>query len=415
MVCVGESPIVTCEDARTVRKLARSAGEVRTAGSQRMIRHALQALLVAAPMFRSVLVRAQPITNFQSPKSQIAHLIYDLHSFVQAICAGICVLLFALLFYAIVRFRKSPRRTPLQFTGYKPLEIAWVIIPVLILVVIAVPATRAVFAMKDTSNSDITVKITGYQWQWRYDYLHEDIGFYSALSTPRAQIENRQPKGENYLLEVDHPLVVPVGRKIRILVTANDVIHSWFVPAFGVKQDAIPGFIRDAWFRVDEPGVYRGQCAELCGKEHGFMPIVVKAVSEQEYSAWLEEQRAAKHAAVQADVAANETLYTLEDLKAGGQKVYSRTCIACHQANGEGLPPAFPALANGKTATGVRSGVISIVMNGSSKNPAMAAWKNQLSDLELASVITYVRNSFGNSVGDVVQPKDIAAARHEGK
>src|SRR6202167_4009742 len=373
MACAGESPIVSCEDARTTRKLTRSAGEARAPGSQRMIRLALQTLSVAALMFRSALVRGQPIANFQAPKSQIAHLIYDLHSFVQAICAGICVLLFALLFYAIVRFRKSPRRTPSQVAGYKPLEIAWVIVPVLILVVIAVPATHAVFAMKDTSNSDITVKITGYQWQWRYDYLHEDIGFYSALSTPRAQIENREPKGENYLLEVDHPLVVPVGRKIRILVTANDAIHSWFVPAFGVKQDAIPGFIRDAWFRVDLPGVYRGQCAELCGKEHGFMPVVVEALPEKEYAAWVTDQRAAKQASTEVAAAAAAKVYTPEELKSGGEKGYQHTCVACHQANGQGLPPAFPALAHGQTATGPMAGTIHIVMNGSTKNPAMAA------------------------------------------
>jgi cytochrome c oxidase subunit 2 len=378
-----------------------------------MIRKAPHILAVAATVFHCRLTGAQGVSNFQPPKTQIAHQIYDLHFFVQAICVGICVVMFAVLFYAIAQFRKSPRRSALQFTGYKPVEIAWVIVPVLILVVIAVPATHAVFAMKDTSNSDITVKITGYQWQWRYDYLQEDIGFYSALSTPRAQIENREAKDENYLLEVDHPLVVPVGKKIRILVTANDVIHSWFVPAFGVKQDAIPGFIRDAWFRVDEPGVYRGQCAELCGTEHGFMPIVVNAVSEREFSAWLADQHAAKQTAAQGAEAAGAKTHSLEELKSGGEKVYMHTCIACHQANGQGLPPAFPALANGKAATGPVAGTIHIVMNGSIKNPAMAAWKTQLSDLELASVITYVRNSFGNSVGDLVEPKDIATARQE--
>jgi cytochrome c oxidase subunit II len=376
-----------------------------------MIRKAPHLLAIAALVSFCRLTRAQSGANFQPPKTQIAHQIYDLHFFVQAICVGICVVIFAVLLYAIARFRKSSRRTAMQFTGYKPVEIAWVIVPVLILLVIAIPATHAVFAMKDTSNSDITVKITGYQWQWRYDYLQEDIGFYSALSTPRAQIENREAKEENYLLEVDHPLVVPVGKKIRILVTANDVIHSWFVPAFGVKQDAIPGFIRDAWFRVDEPGVYRGQCAELCGKEHGFMPIVVNAVSEREFSAWIADQHAAKQIAAQGADAAGAKTYSLEELKSGGEKIYTHNCIACHQPNGQGLPPAFPALANGKTATGPVAGTIHIVMNGSSKNPAMAAWKGQLSDLELASVITFVRNSFGNSAGDLVEPKDIATAR----
>jgi len=355
------------------------------------------------------------VFNFQAPKTQIAHQIYDLHFFVQGICAAICAVLFAVLFYVLMRYRKRPNRAPMRFTGYKPIEITWVIVPCLILIVISVPATRAVFAMKDTSDPDITVKITGYQWQWRYDYLNEDIGFYSALSTPREQIDNREPKKENYLLEVDHPMVVPVGKKIRILVTANDVIHSWFVPQFGVKQDAIPGFIRDAWFRVDAPGVYRGQCAELCGKEHGFMPIVVNAVPEPEYVAWVADQQAAKHAALEAGTAAAAKTFTVEALKSDGAKVYTHTCIGCHQANGQGLPPTFPSLAGGKTATGAIAEAINIVVNGSTKNPAMAAWKNQLSDLELASVITYVRNSFGNAVGDSVQPKDIASARHEDK
>jgi len=355
------------------------------------------------------------IFNFQPPQTQIAHEMYDLHFFVQAICVGICVVMFAVLFFLLVRYRKTPGRASMKFTGYKPIEITWVIVPVLILIVISVPATQAVFAMKDTSNPDITVKITGYQWQWRYDYLNENIGFYSALSTPRAQIDNREPKEENYLLEVDHPMVVPVGKKIRILVTANDVIHSWFVPAFGVKQDAIPGYVRDSWFRVDVPGVYRGQCAELCGKEHGFMPIVVNALPEQEYSAWVANQHAATQAVEQAGAAAAAKTYTLEDLKTGGAAVYTHTCIACHQANGQGLPPAFPALAGGKTATGSISGTVDIVVNGSKKNPAMAAWKNQLSDVELASVITFVRNSFGNAVGDSVQPKEIALVRHEDK
>src|SRR3984957_11448205 len=353
------------------------------------------------------------IFNFQPPQTQIAHEMYDLHFFVQAICVGICVVMFAGLFFFLVRYRKTPGRASMKFTGYKPIEITWVIVPVLILIVISVPATQAVFAMKDTSNPDITVKITGYQWQWRYDYLNEDIGFYSALSTSRRQIDNLEPKDENYLLEVDHPLVVPAGKKIRILVTANDVIHSWWVPAFGVKQDAIPGFIRDAWFRVDEPGVYRGQCAELCGKEHGFMPIVVDVIPEQQYVVWLAAQRTAKQATNAADASAAGKTFGLDELKSDGEKVYGRTCVTCQQATGKGLPPAFHALAHGRIAAGPIAGTIDIVVNGSKKNPAMVAWKGQLSDVDIASVITYVRNSFGNATGDVVQPKEIAAARRE--
>jgi cytochrome c oxidase subunit 2 len=266
-------------------------------------------------------------------------------------------------------------------------------------------------AMKDTSHADITVKATGYQWKWRYDYLGEDIGFYSDLSTPREQIENRARKGENYLLEVDHPLVVPVGKKVRILVTANDVIHSWWVPAFGVKQDGIPGFVRDSWFKVDSPGVYRGQCAELCGKEHGFMPIVVEAVPEEKYNAWVADQKAKNSAAVVAAASAAGKTYSLDELKTEGEKVYTKNCVACHQASGQGMPPTFPALAHDKIATGPAPGMVDIVMNGSKKNPTMAAWKGQLSDTQIAAVITFVRNSFGNALGDTVQPSDIAAAR----
>jgi len=265
--------------------------------------------------------------------------------------------------------------------------------------------------MKDTSSPDMTIKITGYQWKWRYDYLGQNVSFYSDLSTSRDQIENQAPKGENYLLEVDNPLVVPVGKKVRILITANDVIHSWWVPAFGVKQDAIPGFVRDSWFKVDTPGIYRGQCAELCGKEHGFMPIVVEALPEEKYRTWLAEQQSKNKIAAAASSAAAAKTYSLDELKTAGEKVYGASCVACHQANGQGVPGAFPALAHGPITTGPIVGHVDIVMNGSKKNPAMAAWKGQLSDLDLAAVITYERNAFGNATGDIVQPKDIAAAR----
>jgi cytochrome c oxidase subunit 2 len=257
----------------------------------------------------------------------------------------------------------------------------------------------------------MTIKATGYQWKWRYDYLDEDVSFYSNLATPVEQIENQAPKGEHYLLEVDHPVVVPIGKKVRLLVTANDVIHSWWVPAFGVKQDAIPGFVRDTWFKVDQPGTYRGQCAELCGKDHGFMPIVVEAVTEDKYKDWLAQQQTKKSEASAASAANADKTYTLDELKAEGEKVYGKTCVACHMPNGQGMPPTFPALAGGKTATGPIAGHIDIVVNGSKKNPVMVAWKNQLSDLEIAGVITYERNSFGNKLGDMVQPKQITAAR----
>ncbi|HTP48239.1 MAG TPA: cytochrome c oxidase subunit II [Casimicrobiaceae bacterium] len=349
--------------------------------------------------------------GFQTPQTIIAHQIYDLHAVILGVCIVIAVVVFGFMFYAIVRHRRSVGHEAKQFQGNIPLEILWTVIPCLIVAGMAYPATKTVIAMKDTSTPDITVKVTGYQWKWRYDYLGENVSFYSDLSTPREQIENQAPKGDNYLLEVDNPLVVPVGKKIRILVTADDVIHSWWVPAFGVKQDGIPGFVRDSWFKVDTPGVYRGQCAELCGKEHGFMPIVVEALPEEQYRTWLVAQRTkGAVAAAAASTLAGKT-YTLDELKTEGEKVYGRNCAACHQASGQGVPGAFPAIAHGVITTGPVAGHIDIVLNGSKKNPAMTAWKSQLSDLELAAVITFERNAFGNSLGDMVQPKDILAAR----
>ena len=349
--------------------------------------------------------------TFQTPQTIVAHQIHDLHAIVLGICILIAVVVFGLMFYAVVRHRRSVGHQAKQFDNNKPAQILWTLIPCLVVVGMAFPATRTVFAMKDTANPDMTIKVTGYQWKWRYDYLGENVSFYSDLSTPRDQIENQAPKGENYLLEVDNPMVVQVGKKVRILVTANDVIHSWWVPAFGVKQDAIPGFVRDSWFKVDTPGVYRGQCAELCGKEHGFMPIVVEALPEEKYRTWLADRQAKNKAATAAASAAADKTYTLDELKSEGEKVYGRSCVACHQANGQGVPGAFPALAHGPITTGPIAGHIDIVVNGSKKNPAMAAWKGQLSDMELAAVITYERNAFGNTMGDMVQPKEIAAAK----
>jgi cytochrome c oxidase subunit 2 len=360
---------------------------------------------------RMAIANGEAKFGFQTPQTLVAHQIYDLHLIVLLICIAIAFGVFAFMFYAILRHRRSVGHQAKQFSDNRAVTILWTAIPLLIVVGLAFPATRTVIAMKDTSSPDMTIKIVGYQWKWRYDYLGQDVSFYSDLSTARDQIENRAPKGENYLLEVDNPMVVPVGKKVRILVTANDVIHSWWVPAFGVKQDAIPGFVRDSWFKVDTPGVYRGQCAELCGKEHGFMPIVVQALPEEQYKTWLAEQQTKNKVATAAASAAAGRTYTLDELKTEGEKVYGRSCVACHQANGQGLPGAFPALAHGAITTGPIAGHVDIVMNGSKKNPAMAAWKDQLSDLELAAVITYERNVFGNTMGDMVQPKDIVAAR----
>ena len=349
--------------------------------------------------------------GFQVPRSIVARQIYDLHTIVLWICISIAIIVFGIMFYSIVRHRRSSGRQATQFDSNKPLEIMWTVIPCLIVAGLAYPATRGVIAMKDTSGPDLTIKVTGYQWKWRYEYLGENVSFYSDLATTREQIENKAQKGVNYLVEVDHPLVVPVARKVRLLMTADDVIHGWFVPALGVKQDAVPGFVRDTWFKVDTPGTYRGQCTELCGKDHGYMPVVVEALPEEKYQAWLAAQKATNTTATAAAATTAAKTYSIDELKAEGEKVYARSCAACHQANGQGVPGTFPAIAHGPIATGPLAAHIDIVMNGSKKNPAMAAWKQQLSDLEVAGVVTYQRNAFGNTTGDVVQPSQIVAAR----
>jgi cytochrome c oxidase subunit 2 len=267
--------------------------------------------------------------------------------------------------------------------------------------------------MKDTTNPDVTIKATGYQWKWGYDYLQEGISFYSNLATPRDQIDGKatdaRKKNTAYLLEVDNPVVVPVGKKIRIITTANDVIHAWWIPAFGVKQDAIPGFVRDTWFRADQVGTYRGQCAELCGKDHGFMPIVVEVVEEEKYRQWVAEakQRMAPAAAAAADPGKQ---WTLEELHAQGAKVFAANCAACHQASGMGVPGTFPALAGSKVVTGPEEEQIKIVLQGK-PGTAMASFKH-LSDVEIASVVTYTRNNWTNKTGDTTTPAEVKALRN---
>jgi cytochrome c oxidase subunit II len=347
--------------------------------------------------------------NLQPPQSIIANHIYDLHTLIMWIIVAIFVLVFGFMMYAIVKHRKSVGHQAEQFHENTTVEIIWTIIPFIILIGMAYPATKTIIAMKDTSNPDITIKATGYQWKWGYDYLQEGVSFYSNLATPRDQIDGNNVDGRknnpNYLLEVDNPVVVPVGKKVRIITTANDVIHSWWIPAFGVKQDAIPGFVRDTWFKADHVGTYRGQCAELCGKDHGFMPIVVQVVEQDKYAAWVAEQ---KKKTTVAAVDPNKQ-WTLDELKAQGEKVYAQNCVACHQATGMGVPNTFPALSGSKVATGAKADHINVVMNGR-PGTAMAPFKH-LSDVEIASVITYERNSWANKTGDMVSPAEIKAAR----
>jgi len=343
--------------------------------------------------------------NLQSPATPMAEQEYQLHTLLLVVTGVIFLAVLGAMLFAIVFHRKSAGHAARQFHDNTVVEIAWTLIPFLILVAIAIPATRTVLAQKRTQDEDLTIKVTGYQWKWRYDYLEQGFGFVSHLATPRndPSAVNRP----NYLLEVDRPLVVPTGKKIRLLLTATDVIHSWWVPALGVKQDAIPGFFRDTWFLIERPGTYRGQCSELCGKDHAYMPIVVVAEPPAEYERWV----AAQKQAALAEADNPDKVWTLAELEKRGAQVYSQNCVACHQANGQGIPGNFPALAGSPITTHNKPAHIDIVLNGSKRNPTMPAWGKQLSDTEIAAVITYERNAWGNNTGEWVQPGEIRAAR----
>ena len=351
--------------------------------------------------------------NLQTPATQIAAQIYSLHNLMLIICLVIFVAVFGVMFYSIFKHRKSVGHKPATFHESTTVEILWTIVPFIIVIAMALPATKTVVSMKDTSNADITIKATGMQWKWGYDYLKgegEGISFLSTLSTPRTQVGAPglapvDARGNNYLMEVDNQVVVPVNKKVRIITTANDVIHSWSIPAFGVKQDAIPGFVRDAWFKAERVGVYRGFCSELCGKEHAFMPIVVNVVSDADYKTWVDTKK--KEMAAKADDPSK--VWTVDESKQRGQKVYEANCTVCHQANGKGVPGAFPALDGSAMVNGPKDAQINILLNG--KN-AMPAWKATLSDTEIAAVITYTRNNWSNKAAEnIVQPSDVLAAR----
>ena len=346
--------------------------------------------------------------NLAPPVTQIAREIHALHWMMLIICTLIFVAVFGVMFYSIWKHRKSAGAKPADFHESTRVEIAWTVVPFIIVIVMALPATKTLVAQKDTTNADITIKATGYQWKWGYDYLKgegEGISFLSALSTPRDQIDGSNDAARTanmtYLMEVDNELVVPVDKKIRIITTANDVIHAWGVPALGVKQDAIPGFVRDTWFRADKVGVYRGHCYELCGRDHAFMPIVVRVLSQADYSKWA----AAKQKEMVALKDDPNKVWSEAELLARGGPVYAANCQACHQANGQGVKGAFPGL-DGSKVVASKADQIAILLNG--KN-AMPAWR-QLSDVELAAVATYTKNSWGNKFG-AVMPADIAAAR----
>jgi cytochrome c oxidase subunit II len=353
--------------------------------------------------------------DLHKPVTQIAADIMWLHNFMMVVCIAIFIAVFGVMFYSVFKHRKSKGAVPATFHESVAVEIAWTAIPMIIVIAMGWQATTTVKAMKDTTGADITIKATGYQWKWGYDYLKgegEGIAFYSTLSTPRDQINGKAAKSDTYLMEVDNEVVLPVGKKIRVVTTANDVIHAWMVPSFGVKQDAIPGFVRDTWFKAEQIGVYRGQCAELCGKEHAFMPIVVRIVSAEDYTKWV----AGKQKAMAALADDPNKTWDVAELKTKGEAIYKAQCVACHQASGLGVAGAFPALDGSAKVTGAKADQIAIMLNGVAKNgtpTAMAAF-NGLSDVELAAVITYSRNAWGNAgkgADPLVQPSDIKVAR----
>ncbi|UTW44598.1 cytochrome c oxidase subunit II [bacterium SCSIO 12696] len=334
----------------------------------------------------------------------VSQTVYDIHMLMFWICVAIGVLTFGALIFSLIKYRKSKGAVAANFHESTKVEIAWTVIPFIILIGMAWPATTALIEVYDSDEAELDIKVTGSQWKWRYDYIGEDVGFLSILSTPRDQIENKTAKGEFYLQEVDEPLVLPVGKKVRFLVTASDVIHSWWVPDLAVKRDAIPGFTHESWAYIEKAGTYRGYCAELCGKDHAFMPIVVKAVPEAEYNDWLaqKKQEAAELRALTSKV------FTLDELMARGKDVYSKNCAACHLENGEGVQGAFPALKGSPMAIEADqlTAHIDIVVNGKS-GTAMQAFGGNISDVDLAAVITYERNAWGNNTGEIVQPVDV--------
>ncbi|GHF99756.1 cytochrome c oxidase subunit 2 [Thalassotalea marina] len=356
---------------------------------------------------------AESKLNLTKGVTEISNDVYGMHMLALYICTAIGIVVFGAMIWSMIFHRKSRGVTPATFHESTKVEILWTVIPIVILIAMAWPATNTLIAMENNDNSDITIQVTGSQWKWHYKYFDQDIEFYSVLATPRTQFDNREGnaenKGQHYLLEVDKPLVIPTNKKVRFLITSDDVIHSWWVPAFAVKQDANPGFINEAWTNVSEPGIYRGQCAELCGKDHGYMPIVVEVKSEQDYAAWLDEQHRIKEEAAAAEAASLNASLSLDELMKEGEKTYLAHCAACHQPGGTGLPPAFPALKGSKIALGEVNAHIDIVFNGKA-GTGMQGYGKQLSLKEIAAVVTYERNAWGNNTGDAVQAADVQTA-----
>jgi len=373
-------------------------------------------------MVMSSLARADYSWNFPTPVTPIARDTLEIHNHFMIVITVLFIVVFGIMIYSMIKHRKSVGHQPAKFTGPTgTVQWLWALVPFAILlfidyVLMGIPAYHAVIDMEDTrTKADMVLKVTGMQWKWQYEYPDSGIKYLSTMSTSRDQIANKEAKGEHYLLEVDNPVVLPVGKKVRILLTSTDVIHTWWVPQFGVKRDAIPGFLRETWVKIEQPGTYRGQCAELCGKDHGFMPVVVHAVPESEYLAWVDQKKTQLAAAA----AGSGKTWSKDDLMAAGKDVYEKQCAVCHQPEGQGLAPAFPALAGSKIVTGpllsaegqlLKDSHVDRVLNGK-EGTAMQAFRETLTDTELAAVITYERNSFGNKKGDLIQPAQIKSLR----
>ena len=378
-------------------------------GEGQRLKTSLQWLIALAALSSSWQALADwSALNMTKGVTAISREVYDLHMLIFTICVVIGVLVFGVMIWSMLVHRKSLGHEPATFSHSTKLEYAWTIIPIFILIGMAVPATSTLRDMYDASGADIDIEVRGYQWKWQYTYLSDDptqeVKFISSLLTPPDEYYNRTPKREHYLSDVDNPMVIPINKRVRFLITSNDVIHSWWVPDFAVKKDAIPGFVHEVWAVVEEPGIYRGKCTELCGKDHGFMPIVVKAVEQAEYESWLAMKQ---QEALQVYETVGKT-WTMAELMETGEQVYAQACQSCHQANGQGIPPAFPSLVGQGLAIGPVDAHIDIVVNGKAGS-AMQAFAAQLNPAEIAAVVTYERNAWGNNVGDLVQPRAVNA------
>lgn len=358
---------------------------------------------VAGLLFSPVLAAAG--INMPRGVTPVSQDIYGLHMYVICIVIGIMALVYGVIIFSLIRHRKSKGAVAATFSQNNLLELAWTVIPLIIITAIAVPSIRVLIDMDDYDAADLTVKITGHQWKWQYEYLDHGVGFFSTLATPMAEVVGVEDKDEWYLLEVDEPLVVPINRKVRFVVTSNDVIHSWWVPQLGIKRDAVPGYIYEAWARIQEPGIFRGQCAELCGVNHGFMPIVVEAVTPKAFDRWIARRATA------APLVATPGDWTLANVMQRGAALYDQHCAACHKFDGSGMPPTFPALRDSSIATSTDvNRHIDLVMNGV-PDTAMQAYAPQLDDEELAAIITYERNAWEHDSGDLILPAQIQARR----